>query len=316
MPHDFSPLDFLTEPDQARAREMQAARRRALQARLPGAMALALGPEVGGQAVGRELLRQEAPEEHQADALAEARLLAQHRKVQEQQGWAGLAQGRWVPVVKTNPTTGETIAVMVDSRTGRERPLVQPPQLQPSHAPSGEPPLPPMRLTSDQSKLSNMVGAATESFPQALTAGFPTPTVPGGVSQTLQQMASRRGFPALASKTAVDTDAFWYNVVAPLINLQTGQQMSYQEYQRRWAGMAPRPGESLSTQEAKARMLLATLRNATLGLPQPLHQHYQRKLDRVEAMLGAAVAQVQARGASPQPSPVGVVNGRPVGYRE
>ncbi len=327
MADDFSALDFLTDPDQARAREMVAARRRALRGRLPGAMALALGPQTSGQAVGRELLGQTVPEEHQLDALAEAKLQAQHRRVQEAQGWAGLAQGRWAPKVWTDPTTGQTIAVMVDTRTGRTRPLGPAtsglPAMAPSHAPGSLPPLPALKLTEHQGKVAGGVGGTIDAMRNALEVGFPKPGL-HGVGQMLGQEAMQRGYPAFASPDAQETYSAWYNVIRPLVNLRTGQQMSNQELTREFNALAPRPGMSDPLMFRNVRLLPRMMRRFAAELPPPLRDRLNAEYDQVEAMLPQSVQDIDRMRASreraagslpqtaPQRQPVGTIGGRPV----
>ncbi len=196
----------------------------------------------------------------------------------------------------------------------------------PSHAPGGLPPMPSgIKMSEQQQKTSGGVGGTIDALRNALDVGFPKPGL-HGVGQMFGQESIQRGYPAFASPDAQETYTAWYNVIRPLVNIRTGQQMSNQELTREFNALAPRPGMSDRVMFRNVHLLVPMLRRYAAGLPKPLADRYNAEYDQVERMLPQSVEDIDrmrasaergqqsrmAPQAAPQRQPVGTIGGRPV----
>lgn len=317
---DFSELDFLTNPDDAQARAMMEARMQAL--RRGRAQRLALLGAPGSERIGQALLGQE---QHAYDQLGDAvgGRLAQQRHTQEMglrqsenarqeaelglnrqrvaQGWAGLNQARY-SAMKVKDAYGNEQGVLFDSRTGKFLPLPA------GFGGSGAPGAGPVKMNEGQMKMSGNIGSASAALDTALRVGFPKPGF-SGIGQNLGQLASKAGFPALASPEAEQTYAAWYNILSPVVHARTGQQMSVQELEREFASLVPRPGESPYTMLMKTRQMVPTLRKYTVGLPPGVRADIEADLSNAEQLMPRSVEDIMRMqatgkgGEQPQPPP-------------
>ncbi len=280
-------LDPLLAPTEDEARALAQARLRALQRRLPGAAALALTPDPGARALGMATL--EAPEKAQELELRRG-ALGVSRQVAE--------QGRWQPLVDVDPNTGQRFVWgILDAKTGEIQQVSRQGRGGAATAGGGIQGLPPMKLSTEQGKMAGAVGGVSEMLKVALRVGFPRSGI-AGVPQGIGQMLSQRGLPGLASPEAQQTYAAWYNVIRPLVNIRTGQQMAVQELEREFAALAPRPGEDPRTMLMKVHNMIPLMRYYTLGLPPALKDAMNAEYDRAERSLPNTVQELEAMRAT------------------
>lgn len=162
------------------------------------------------------------------------------------------------------------------------------------------PTLPPMKLSPEMMKVGANIGGTLDAFHTALRVGFPT-TGLAGLPQSLGQIASTHGVPALASPAAEQTYAAWYNVIRPLVNIRTGQQMSVQELLREFGSLAPRPGEAPETMLMKVHQLPSLLRRYTVGLPPVYARSLNAEWDQLEREMPRSAADIERMQASGTP---------------
>lgn len=292
MAERFSELDFILAPDEATARAMVEARRKALTRRRPRAGALAMTEDDEISRLGRSMLaEEEAFEPRVADLWMAKQKESRQRTMDEAELEVKREQLRYQKMMRD-----AELAFRREKLGLGQKPTAP----MPAHTPAGGRPYPPVQLRAGLEKAAAAMHQTAAAFRRAMQVGVPEPGI-RGTGQALQAFAARSGAPFLAGGAAEQVESAWYNVIRPLVAARTGAQMTVQELVREFNALAPQPGKEPETMLVHLHMIPDLLRGYTIGLPAELADEFNRQWDEIEAMLPQSVEELMAMRASGVP---------------